>query len=240
MSAPRSSLGLGSLLVALVIILALGVGTVYAAIPNGNGTYYACHVKNTGARAAHQLPQGQHLSGGREAHQVERQGTAGSGRAARTRDRRAHRDRLAPPTGTPSPTSPLASLTAWTTRDRWLRHHYGGVRQPHCCRGRVRHLQQSPSEHGPRLPTRHGLAAAGYLDIEGQWTQRQRRRDPGRLAVHQRRGGIRGTWRAMSGASRSRRASASPRPSSNSRRSMPATPRSSHGGEAPEMTRELA
>jgi hypothetical protein len=48
MSAPRSSLGLGSLLVALVIILALGVGTVYAAIPNGNGTYYACLTKSSG------------------------------------------------------------------------------------------------------------------------------------------------------------------------------------------------
>jgi len=48
MRAPRPSLGLGSLLVAIVV-LALGVGTVYAAIPNGNGTYRACLVKNTGA-----------------------------------------------------------------------------------------------------------------------------------------------------------------------------------------------
>ncbi len=48
MSAPRSSLGLGSLLVAVVIVLALGVGTVYAAIPNGTGTYRACLAKNTG------------------------------------------------------------------------------------------------------------------------------------------------------------------------------------------------
>ena len=48
MSAPRSSLGLGSLLVALVIILALGVGSVSAAIPNGNGTYYACLTKSSG------------------------------------------------------------------------------------------------------------------------------------------------------------------------------------------------
>ena len=72
MSATRSSLGLGPLLVALVIILALGVGTVYAAIPNGSGTYYACLRQDHRRGAAHQLPQGEHLSGGREAHQVER------------------------------------------------------------------------------------------------------------------------------------------------------------------------
>ena len=48
MPAPRSPLRLGSLIVAVVIILALGVGTVYAAIPNGNGKYYACYVKDTG------------------------------------------------------------------------------------------------------------------------------------------------------------------------------------------------
>ena len=35
--------------VALLVVLALGAGTVYAAIPNGSGTYYACYVKNTGA-----------------------------------------------------------------------------------------------------------------------------------------------------------------------------------------------
>lgn len=49
MRAPSSGLGLGSLLVAVVIVLALGVGTVYAAIPNGNGTYRACLVKATGS-----------------------------------------------------------------------------------------------------------------------------------------------------------------------------------------------
>ena len=49
MPAPRYSLGLGSLLGALVIILALGVGTVYAAIPSRSGSVYACYVKNTGA-----------------------------------------------------------------------------------------------------------------------------------------------------------------------------------------------
>ena len=48
MPAPRSRLGLGSLVVAVLIVLALGVGTVYAAIPNGNGTYRACLVKATG------------------------------------------------------------------------------------------------------------------------------------------------------------------------------------------------
>ncbi len=36
-------------LVALLVVLALGAGTVYAAIPNGDGKYYACRVKNTGA-----------------------------------------------------------------------------------------------------------------------------------------------------------------------------------------------
>jgi hypothetical protein len=35
--------------IALLVVLALGAGTVYAAIPNGDGKYYACYVKNTGA-----------------------------------------------------------------------------------------------------------------------------------------------------------------------------------------------
>jgi len=48
MSSPRSGLGLGSLLIAVLIVLALGVGTVYAAIPNGNGKYFACFIKSTG------------------------------------------------------------------------------------------------------------------------------------------------------------------------------------------------
>ena len=34
--------------IALLVVLALGAGTVYAAIPNSNGKYYACYVKNTG------------------------------------------------------------------------------------------------------------------------------------------------------------------------------------------------
>ena len=34
--------------IALFVVLALGAGTVYAAIPNSNGKYYACYVKNTG------------------------------------------------------------------------------------------------------------------------------------------------------------------------------------------------
>jgi hypothetical protein len=34
--------------IALLVVLALGAGTVYAAIPNGNGKVYACYVKNTG------------------------------------------------------------------------------------------------------------------------------------------------------------------------------------------------
>jgi hypothetical protein len=48
MRAPRSGLGLGSLLVAVLIVLALGVGTVYAVIPTGSGKYSACLVKATG------------------------------------------------------------------------------------------------------------------------------------------------------------------------------------------------
>jgi hypothetical protein len=35
-------------LVALLVVLALGAGTVYAAIPNGSGTYYACLTKSSG------------------------------------------------------------------------------------------------------------------------------------------------------------------------------------------------
>ena len=34
--------------VALLVVLALGAGTVYAAIPNGSGTYYACLTKSSG------------------------------------------------------------------------------------------------------------------------------------------------------------------------------------------------
>ena len=34
--------------VALLIVLAVGAGTVYAAIPNGSGTYYACLTKSSG------------------------------------------------------------------------------------------------------------------------------------------------------------------------------------------------
>jgi hypothetical protein len=48
MSSPRSGLALGSLVVAVLVVLALGVGTVYAAIPNGSGTYYACLTKSSG------------------------------------------------------------------------------------------------------------------------------------------------------------------------------------------------
>jgi hypothetical protein len=36
-------------LVAALIVLAVGVGSAIAAIPNGGSTYYACLVKNTGA-----------------------------------------------------------------------------------------------------------------------------------------------------------------------------------------------
>src|SRR5512137_39712 len=34
--------------IALFVVLALGAGTVFAAIPNGDGKYYACRVSNTG------------------------------------------------------------------------------------------------------------------------------------------------------------------------------------------------
>jgi hypothetical protein len=34
--------------IALLVVLALGAGTVYAAIPNGSGTYYACLTKSSG------------------------------------------------------------------------------------------------------------------------------------------------------------------------------------------------
>ena len=36
-------------LAALLVVLAIGAGTVYAAIPNASGTYYACLVKDSGA-----------------------------------------------------------------------------------------------------------------------------------------------------------------------------------------------
>ena len=50
MRVPRSSVGLGPLLVAVVIVLAVGVGSAIAAIPNpGDGKYYACRVKESGA-----------------------------------------------------------------------------------------------------------------------------------------------------------------------------------------------
>jgi hypothetical protein len=48
MQAPRTSIGLASLLVAILIVFAVGVGTAIAAIPNANGKYYACRVSNTG------------------------------------------------------------------------------------------------------------------------------------------------------------------------------------------------
>jgi hypothetical protein len=42
------AVGLGSFLVALALVVAVGVGSAIAVIPN-NGTYYACLVKKTGA-----------------------------------------------------------------------------------------------------------------------------------------------------------------------------------------------
>jgi hypothetical protein len=46
--APRLSIGLGSFLVAVALVVAVGVGSAIAIIPN-QGTYYACLTKGTGA-----------------------------------------------------------------------------------------------------------------------------------------------------------------------------------------------
>ena len=111
MSAPRSSLGLGSLLVAVVIILALGVGTVYAAIPNGNGKYSACLVKATGAVRLINFPKVSTCPKGEKLITWNAKGPQGpAGPQGRPRDR------LALPTGAPSPTCPPSSPTVWTTR----------------------------------------------------------------------------------------------------------------------------
>jgi hypothetical protein len=48
MSVPRLSIGLGSFLVALALVVAVGIGSAIAVIPN-QGTYYACLTKATGA-----------------------------------------------------------------------------------------------------------------------------------------------------------------------------------------------
>jgi hypothetical protein len=48
MRSPRLSIGLGSFLVALALVVAVGIGTAIAVIPN-QGTYYACLTKSTGA-----------------------------------------------------------------------------------------------------------------------------------------------------------------------------------------------
>jgi hypothetical protein len=48
MRAPRLSIGLGSLLVALALVVAVGIGSAIAVIPN-QGTYHACLTKSTGA-----------------------------------------------------------------------------------------------------------------------------------------------------------------------------------------------
>lgn len=47
MSASRPSVAVGSLLVATLVGLAVGVGSAIAAIPN-NGTYVACLTKSSG------------------------------------------------------------------------------------------------------------------------------------------------------------------------------------------------
>ena len=48
MRAPRSGIGFASLLIAVLIVLAVGVGSAIAAIPNADGKYYACRVTKTG------------------------------------------------------------------------------------------------------------------------------------------------------------------------------------------------
>ena len=48
MSVPRLSIGLGSFLVALALVVAVGIGSAIAVIPS-QGTYYACLTKKTGA-----------------------------------------------------------------------------------------------------------------------------------------------------------------------------------------------
>ena len=67
MRAPRTSIGFASLLVAVLIVLAVGVGSAIAAIPNANGKYYACRVTKTGVvrlincPKVNTCPQGQKL-----------------------------------------------------------------------------------------------------------------------------------------------------------------------------------
>ena len=62
-----------------------GAGTVYAAIPNGNGTYYACYVKNTGAVRLINYPKVKHLSGGEKLIKWSATGTGGAGRTRRAK-----------------------------------------------------------------------------------------------------------------------------------------------------------
>ena len=65
--------------VALLVVLALGAGTVYAAIPNGSGTYYACLTKSSGVVRLINYPKAE-VRHGRAVHQVEPAGTGGTDR----------------------------------------------------------------------------------------------------------------------------------------------------------------
>ena len=62
-------------------MLALGAGTVSAAIPNGNGTYYACLAKDTGGVRLINYPKVSTCPKGEKLIKLERQGTGGTTRA---------------------------------------------------------------------------------------------------------------------------------------------------------------
>ena len=63
--------------VALLVVLALGAGTVYAAIPNGNGKVYACYVKSTGAVRLINYPKVKNCKSGEKLIKWSAQGPAG-------------------------------------------------------------------------------------------------------------------------------------------------------------------
>ena len=64
MKAPRLSIGLGSFLVALALVVAVGIGSAIAVIPN-QGTYYACLTKSSGAVKVINYPKVQCATGTR-------------------------------------------------------------------------------------------------------------------------------------------------------------------------------
>ena len=107
-------------LIALLVVLALGAGTVYAAIPNGNGTYYACLTKSSGAVRLINYPKVKCATGERFI-KWSQQGPAGPTGAQGVQGPKGDqgpRETLDPPgrpgpaTGATSPTSPRSSPTA--------------------------------------------------------------------------------------------------------------------------------